>query len=57
VNDRVIEKDWGADVRMLSAGAALIALTLWLDHMQVGAPNNISFFCAPNNIICSLCCI
>uniref|UniRef100_A0ACD5XY28 Uncharacterized protein n=1 Tax=Avena sativa TaxID=4498 RepID=A0ACD5XY28_AVESA len=31
---RVIEKDWGADLRKLSAGAALTALTLWLDHMQ-----------------------
>ncbi|KAJ0983794.1 hypothetical protein J5N97_002150 [Dioscorea zingiberensis] len=31
---RVAEKDWGADFRKLSAGAALVALTLWLDHMQ-----------------------
>ncbi|XP_037457682.1 pentatricopeptide repeat-containing protein At3g18110, chloroplastic-like [Triticum dicoccoides] len=31
---RVIEKDWGADFRKLSAGAALVALTLWLDQMQ-----------------------
>ncbi|KAK3128626.1 hypothetical protein QOZ80_6BG0464320 [Eleusine coracana subsp. coracana] len=31
---RVIEKDWGADFRKLSAGAALVGLTLWLDHMQ-----------------------
>ncbi|KAL6861870.1 hypothetical protein ACP4OV_017570 [Aristida adscensionis] len=31
---RVAEKDWGADFRMLSAGAALTGLTLWLDHMQ-----------------------
>lgn len=31
---RVVEKDWGADFRKLSAGAALVALTLWLDHMQ-----------------------
>ena len=28
------DKDWGADFRRLSAGAALVALTLWLDHMQ-----------------------
>ncbi|KAG9452917.1 hypothetical protein H6P81_005821 [Aristolochia fimbriata] len=31
---RVSEKDWGADFRKLSAGAALVALTLLLDHMQ-----------------------
>ncbi|CAH8370271.1 unnamed protein product [Eruca vesicaria subsp. sativa] len=31
---RVADKDWGADFRRLSAGAALVALTLWLDHMQ-----------------------
>ncbi|KAL1547336.1 pentatricopeptide repeat-containing protein, chloroplastic [Salvia divinorum] len=31
---RVADKDWGADFRKLSAGAALVALTLWLDHMQ-----------------------
>ncbi|XP_062233384.1 pentatricopeptide repeat-containing protein At3g18110, chloroplastic isoform X2 [Phragmites australis] len=31
---RVAEKDWGADFRKMSAGAALIGLTLWLDHMQ-----------------------
>ncbi|KAK6936567.1 Pentatricopeptide repeat [Dillenia turbinata] len=31
---RVAEKDWGADFRKLSAGAALVGLTLWLDHMQ-----------------------
>ncbi|XP_068634872.1 pentatricopeptide repeat-containing protein At3g18110, chloroplastic [Aristolochia californica] len=31
---RVAEKDWGADFRKLSAGAALVALTLWLDYMQ-----------------------
>ncbi|XP_077234779.1 pentatricopeptide repeat (PPR) superfamily protein isoform X2 [Tasmannia lanceolata] len=31
---RVADKDWGADVRKLSAGAALVALTLWLDYMQ-----------------------
>ncbi|CAA6667097.1 unnamed protein product [Spirodela intermedia] len=31
---RVSEKDWGADFRKLSAGAALVGLTLWLDHMQ-----------------------
>lgn len=32
---RVADKDWGADLRKLSAGAALVGLTLWLDHMQV----------------------
>ncbi|KAG8076993.1 hypothetical protein GUJ93_ZPchr0006g44961 [Zizania palustris] len=41
---RVEEKDWGADLRKLSAGAALIALTLWLDQMQdaslQGAPES-----------------
>ncbi|KAJ1434996.1 Tetratricopeptide-like helical domain superfamily [Sesbania bispinosa] len=31
---RVAEKDWGADFRKLSAGSALVGLTLWLDHMQ-----------------------
>ncbi|OAY84201.1 Pentatricopeptide repeat-containing protein, chloroplastic [Ananas comosus] len=31
---RVAEKDWGADFRKLSAGAALVGLTLWLDNMQ-----------------------
>lgn len=31
---RVADKDWGADLRKLSAGAALVGLTLWLDHMQ-----------------------
>ncbi|XP_024927280.1 pentatricopeptide repeat-containing protein At3g18110, chloroplastic [Ziziphus jujuba] len=31
---RVAERDWGADFRKLSAGSALVALTLWLDHMQ-----------------------
>lgn len=31
---RVADKDWGADFRKLSAGAALVGLTLWLDHMQ-----------------------
>ncbi|CAO2838272.1 unnamed protein product [Amaranthus hypochondriacus] len=31
---RVAEKDWGADFRKLSAGAALVGLTLWLDQMQ-----------------------
>ncbi|WOK96374.1 pentatricopeptide repeat-containing protein [Canna indica] len=31
---RVAEKDWGADFRKMSAGAALVGLTLWLDHMQ-----------------------
>ncbi|CAH9122225.1 unnamed protein product [Cuscuta epithymum] len=34
VFSRVADKDWGADFRKLSAGAALVALTLWLDHMQ-----------------------
>ncbi|MCL7049851.1 hypothetical protein MKW94_021255 [Papaver nudicaule] len=31
---RVSAKDWGADFRKLSPGAALVGLTLWLDHMQ-----------------------
>ncbi|KAL6320190.1 hypothetical protein AAG906_004699 [Vitis piasezkii] len=31
---RVAEKDWGADFRKMSAGSALVGLTLWLDHMQ-----------------------
>ncbi|CAL9124214.1 unnamed protein product [Musa acuminata var. zebrina] len=31
---RVAEKDWGADFRKMSAGASLVGLTLWLDHMQ-----------------------
>lgn len=31
---RVAEQDWGADFRKLSGGAALVGLTLWLDHMQ-----------------------
>ncbi|ONK61154.1 uncharacterized protein A4U43_C08F26790 [Asparagus officinalis] len=31
---RVADKDWGADFRKLSAGAALVGLTLWLDNMQ-----------------------
>ncbi|GLU00982.1 hypothetical protein SLE2022_183120 [Rubroshorea leprosula] len=31
---RVAEKDWGADFRKLSAGSALVGLTLWLDRMQ-----------------------
>uniref|UniRef100_A0A7N0TZJ1 PROP1-like PPR domain-containing protein n=1 Tax=Kalanchoe fedtschenkoi TaxID=63787 RepID=A0A7N0TZJ1_KALFE len=31
---RVAEKDWGADFRKLSAGSALVGLTLWLDSMQ-----------------------
>ncbi|KAF8378952.1 hypothetical protein HHK36_028377 [Tetracentron sinense] len=31
---RVADKDWGADFRKLSPGAALVGLTLWLDHMQ-----------------------
>lgn len=35
---RVADKDWGADFRKLSAGAALVGLTLWLDHMQVNFP-------------------
>ncbi|KAH7281144.1 hypothetical protein KP509_36G032400 [Ceratopteris richardii] len=34
---RVLVKDWSADFRKLSAGAALIALTLWLDQMQDAA--------------------
>ncbi|KDP21799.1 hypothetical protein JCGZ_00586 [Jatropha curcas] len=31
---RVADQDWGADFRKLSGGAALVGLTLWLDHMQ-----------------------
>ncbi|MED6204541.1 hypothetical protein PIB30_010093 [Stylosanthes scabra] len=31
---RVADRDWGADFRKLSAGSALVGLTLWLDHMQ-----------------------
>ncbi|KAK3447428.1 hypothetical protein EUGRSUZ_A02953 [Eucalyptus grandis] len=31
---RLAEKDWGADFRKLSAGSALVGLTLWLDNMQ-----------------------
>ncbi|CAM8950930.1 unnamed protein product [Rhodiola kirilowii] len=31
---KVTEKDWGADFRKLSAGSALVGLTLWLDDMQ-----------------------
>ncbi|GLJ23966.1 hypothetical protein SUGI_0455590 [Cryptomeria japonica] len=31
---RVENKDWRADFRRLSAGAALVGLTLWMDHMQ-----------------------
>ncbi|KAM1232441.1 hypothetical protein ACFX13_042996 [Malus domestica] len=31
---RVADKDWGADFRKLSAGSALVGLTLWLDQMQ-----------------------
>lgn len=31
---RVADQDWGADFRKLSGGAALVSLTLWLDHMQ-----------------------
>ncbi|XP_051137994.1 pentatricopeptide repeat-containing protein At3g18110, chloroplastic [Andrographis paniculata] len=31
---RVADRDWGADFRKLSGGAALVGLTLWLDHMQ-----------------------
>ncbi|XP_022718545.1 pentatricopeptide repeat-containing protein At3g18110, chloroplastic-like isoform X2 [Durio zibethinus] len=34
---RVAVKDWGADFRKLSAGSSLVALTLWLDHMQDAA--------------------
>ncbi|XVF30413.1 hypothetical protein REPUB_Repub16aG0055100 [Reevesia pubescens] len=34
---RVADKDWGADFRKLSAGSSLVALTLWLDHMQDAA--------------------
>lgn len=37
INCRVAEKDWGADFRKLSAGSALVGLTLWLDHMQASS--------------------
>lgn len=37
INCRVAQKDWGADFRKLSAGSALVGLTLWLDHMQVNS--------------------
>ncbi|KAH9307525.1 hypothetical protein KI387_035436, partial [Taxus chinensis] len=30
----VEDKDWRADFRRFSAGAALVGLTLWMDHMQ-----------------------
>ncbi|KAJ8505213.1 hypothetical protein OPV22_006099 [Ensete ventricosum] len=30
----ISQKDWGADFRMMSAGAAHVGLTLWLDLMQ-----------------------
>lgn len=60
---RVVEKDWGADFRKLSAGAALVALTLWLDHMQVSAQNNIILIWSCINLInrkrhqCSKTCL
>ncbi|KAL0400487.1 UNVERIFIED_CONTAM: Pentatricopeptide repeat-containing protein, chloroplastic [Sesamum latifolium] len=31
----VANKDWEADFRKLSAGAALVRLTLWLDHIEL----------------------
>lgn len=31
---RVEDKNWDADFQRLSAGAALVGLTLWMDHMQ-----------------------
>ncbi|PON99411.1 Pentatricopeptide repeat [Trema orientale] len=34
---RVADKDWGADFRKLSAGSALVGLTLWLDYMQASS--------------------
>jgi len=44
INFRVADKDWGADFRKLSAGAALVGLTLWLDHMQVTSLSLFSAF-------------
>lgn len=44
---RVADKDWGADFRKLSAGAALVGLTLWLDHMQAKLWSMI-FYCSVN---------
>lgn len=38
---RVADKDWGADFRKLSGGSALVALTLWLDHMQASLLPNL----------------
>ncbi|MCO5557628.1 hypothetical protein L7F22_011195 [Adiantum nelumboides] len=35
--ETVLVRDWSADLRTLSAGAALVALTLWLDQMQDAA--------------------
>jgi hypothetical protein len=40
----VADKDWGADFRKLSAGSALVGLTLWLDHMQANSPLFFFFF-------------
>lgn len=42
---RVAEKDWGADFRKLSAGSALVGLTLWLDYMQASSLS-LSLTCA-----------
>lgn len=44
INGRVAEKDWGADFRKLSAGSALVGLTLWLDHMQVNSVSLLNCF-------------
>lgn len=46
---RVADKDWGADFRKLSAGAALVGLTLWLDLMQANLPPFPPFFDISND--------
>lgn len=45
------DKDWGADFRKLSAGAALVGLTLWLDHMQ----ESFCLFISTEPVISSIC--
>ncbi|CAA2968079.1 pentatricopeptide repeat-containing At3g18110, chloroplastic [Olea europaea subsp. europaea] len=39
---RVADKEWGADFRKLSPGAALVGLTLWLDLMQAKLLSSLS---------------
>ncbi|KAI3783884.1 hypothetical protein L1987_42973 [Smallanthus sonchifolius] len=46
---RVADKDWGADFRKLSAGAALVGLTLWLDHMQDASLEG--FLLSPKSVV------